>query len=167
MSESHDPPGRDEASPPSAESADLPDDRTGTVEQVPQPPPGGRETILLVEDDDSLRVVVGAVLRRLGYQVLEAATPGEAFMLFAAHGPEIGLLLSDIVLPEMDGPTLADRLVAVRPDLRVLFVSGYEDDELPIEDDNPNVGFLSKPFQTAVLADTIRALLSTAGDGGR
>ena len=121
---------------------------------------GGRETILLVEDEDSVRVIIGAVLRRHGYHVLEAATPGEACELFAVHGPEIALLLSDVVMPEMNGPALAQRLVAVRPELRILFISGYADGASPIDGSNPNVSFLSKPFQASVLANKVREILS-------
>ena len=99
----------------------------------------GRETILLVEDEDSVRVIVGAVLRRHGYRVLEAAGPREACDIFAAHGPVIDLLLTDVVMPDMNGPALAQRLVALRPQLRVLFISGYADGGSPIDGSNPNV----------------------------
>jgi two-component system cell cycle sensor histidine kinase/response regulator CckA len=121
----------------------------------------GCETILLVEDEDSVRVIIGAVLRRHGYHVLEAATPREACDLFAAHGPEIDLLLSDVVMPEMNGPALAQRLVAVRPDLRILFISGHADGASPIDGSSPHVSFLGKPFQASVLANKVRDMLST------
>ncbi|MGE3177843.1 MAG: PAS domain S-box protein [Vicinamibacterales bacterium] len=131
-----------------------------TSPKTPRPAVGGRETILLVEDEDSVRVIIGAVLRRHGYHVLEAATPGEACDLFAAHGPEVDLLLSDVVMPEMNGPALAQRLVAIRPELRILFISGYADGASPIDGSNPNVSFLSKPFQASVLANKVREMLS-------
>jgi len=126
------------------------------------PAPGGHETILLVEDEESVRVVIGALLRRHGYRVLDAATPTEACELFARHRDEIALLLSDVVMPEMNGPALAQRLVEDKPALRVIFVSGYADGSSPIDGGNPNMRFLSKPFPASVLANTVREMLSGA-----
>ncbi len=138
----------------------LAGDRAGGT-TVPTASPGDAgETILLVEDEDSVRVIVGAVLRRHGYRVLEAATPRAACDLFAAHGPDVSLLLTDVVMPEMNGPALAQRLVAVRPGLRVLFISGYADGGSPVDGTNPNVSFLSKPFQAAVLVAKVREILA-------
>ncbi len=118
----------------------------------------GSETILLVEDEDSVRVIVGAVLRRQGYQVLEAATPNGACEIFERHKDEIDLLLTDVVMPEMNGPALAQRLVAARPDLRVLFISGYANVGFPI-DATANVSFLTKPFQGSALLTKVREVL--------
>jgi PAS domain S-box-containing protein len=126
-------------------------------------PASGCETILLVEDDDAVRVIVGAVLRRQGYQVLEASTPRAARDIFEQHGHEIDLLLTDVVMPEMNGPALAQRLVAVRPELRVLFISGYADMATPLDQENPNVGFLSKPFQASELTERVREMLNRPG----
>jgi CheY-like chemotaxis protein len=123
----------------------------------------GRETILLVEDEDAVRVVVSAVLRRQGYRVLEASTPRAAWDIFERHAREIDLLLTDVVMPEMNGPALAQRLVTVRPELRILFISGYADMTTPPESDNPNVSFLSKPFQASVLGERVRQMLSRPG----
>jgi PAS domain S-box-containing protein len=124
--------------------------------------PDGRETILLVEDEDAVRVIVRAVLLRQGYRVLEAGTPSAACELFNEHKDEIDLLLTDVVMPEMNGPALAQRLVSIRPELRILFISGYADVASPIESDNPNVGFLSKPFQASALAVRVREMLGKA-----
>ena len=118
-----------------------------------------RETILLVEDEDAVRVIVSAVLRRQGYQVLEASTPRGACDIFEQHAPDIDLLLTDVVMPEMNGPALAQRLVAVRPELRVLFISGYADVASPFDSENPNISFLSKPFQASVLANKVKEIL--------
>ena len=107
-----------------------------------------------------MRVIVGAVLRRQGHNVLEAATPRDACEIFAKQGDEIGLLLTDVVMPEMNGPALAQRLVGLRPELRVLFISGYADMAIPLDRDNPNVSFLSKPFQASVLARRVRQMLA-------
>jgi two-component system, cell cycle sensor histidine kinase and response regulator CckA len=126
-------------------------------------PSRGRETILLVEDEDAVRVIVSAVLRRQGYNVLEASTPRGAWEIFERHAGEIDLLLSDVVMPEMNGPALAQRLVTVRPELRILFISGYADMTTPPESDNPNVSFLSKPFQASVLGERVRQMLARPG----
>jgi CheY-like chemotaxis protein len=125
----------------------------------PAAPAGGGETILLVEDDDAVRVIVGAILRRHGYHVIEAATPGDACQIFQQHGSTIDLLMTDVVMPEVNGPALAQRLVAERPELRVLFISGYAN--VPSFDaGNPNVSFLSKPFRASVLAAKVREVLT-------
>ena len=75
----------------------------------------GRETILLVEDEDAVRAIISAVLRRQGYQVLEASTPRAACEIFARARDDIDLLLTDVVMPEMNGPALAQRLIGLRP----------------------------------------------------
>ena len=121
-------------------------------------PTGGRETILLVEDEDAVRAIVSAVLRRLGYQVIEASSPLRACEIFDEHGADIDLLLTDVVMPEMNGPSLAQRLVALRPGLRILFISGYAD--VSFDAVGPNVGFLTKPFEASALAATVREVLS-------
>jgi two-component system, cell cycle sensor histidine kinase and response regulator CckA len=121
-------------------------------------PPRGHETVLLVEDEDAVRVIVGTVLRRQGYTVIESATPHGAIELFDRHAEAIDLLLTDVVMPGMNGPALAQRLVARRPALRVLFISGYTGILSP-EMQNPNVGFLSKPFQSSVLLARVQEML--------
>jgi len=121
----------------------------------------GRETILLVEDEDAVRVVIGAVLRRQGYQVLEAATPRGAIEVFDQHASQIDLLLSDVVMPGMNGPTLAQRLIGLRPELRVLFVSGYADlSAMAVDTSSAHIDFLSKPFQASALAAKVREILA-------
>jgi len=122
-------------------------------------PARGHETILLVEDEDAVRLIVGTVLRRQGYTVIESGTPDGAIELFDRHGKDIDLLLTDVVMPGMNGPALAQRLVGIRPTLRVLFMSGYTNmlsPELP----NRHVGFLSKPFQSTVLIARVQEMLS-------
>lgn len=128
-------------------------------------PARGHETVLLVEDEEAVRFVISAVLRRQGYTVIEASTPVAAIELFEQHAEEIDLLLTDVVMPVMNGPALAQRLVAIRPALRVLFVSGYTG--LPsLEMQSPNVGFLNKPFQMAVLAARVREMLGRPAGAG-
>jgi two-component system cell cycle sensor histidine kinase/response regulator CckA len=120
----------------------------------------GRETILLVEDEDAVRAIVGTVLRRQGYRVLEASSATAACDIFDGHASEIDLLVTDVVMPDLSGPALAQRLIAARPGLRILLISGYADVEKPFAADIPNVSFLSKPFQASVLATRVRAALS-------
>jgi two-component system, cell cycle sensor histidine kinase and response regulator CckA len=139
---------------------------TASVHAPEAPPPEpegqrGTETILVVEDEPQVRALVRGILRRQGYQVLEAASPGEALLLSEQHRGRIDLLLSDVVLPHMSGPRLADRLVALRPDLRLLFMSGYADDSMMqqgiLEWD---VAFLQKPITVAVLTRKVREVLA-------
>jgi two-component system, cell cycle sensor histidine kinase and response regulator CckA len=118
-----------------------------------------RETILLVEDEDAVRAIAGAALRRHGYRVLEAATPRGACAIFEQHRDEIDLLLTDVVMPDMNGPALADQLTAIRPSLRVLFISGYADAS-PVRNGNPGMGFLGKPFHASVLVGRVGEILS-------
>jgi two-component system, cell cycle sensor histidine kinase and response regulator CckA len=113
--------------------------------------PQGRQTVLLVEDEEAVRRIIKALLVRQGYRVLEADTPRAALDLFDRHQQEIDLLLTDVVMPDMNGPALAQRLVALRPELRILFISGYADVGLPLDGASPNVSFLSKPFQASAL----------------
>jgi two-component system cell cycle sensor histidine kinase/response regulator CckA len=127
--------------------------------------PTGREGILLVEDEDSVRVIIGALLRRHGYRVLEAATPRGAQEIFAHHTDAIDLLLTDVVMPEMNGPALAQRLVSGNARLRVLFISGHADSASPAALKGPYVGFLAKPFQASALTRSVRELLDRPAGG--
>jgi two-component system, cell cycle sensor histidine kinase and response regulator CckA len=119
----------------------------------------GCERILLVEDEESVRVVVGALLRRNGYHVFEAATPNAARDIFAQQAGSIDLLLTDVVMPEMNGPALAQRCVAEKPGLRVLFISGYAEAASAVAGAGPQVRFLEKPFQATALTKVVRELL--------
>jgi len=121
----------------------------------------GTETILLVEDDEAIRTVTAAILRSLGYQIYPMASSVEALEMFAApNGPPFELLLSDIVMPDMGGRELADRLRAVKPGLRVLFMSGYVDDPVILQAvQDASVPFLEKPFTRDSLAKKVRDTL--------
>jgi len=121
---------------------------------------GGRATILLVEDEDAVRGVAGTMLRRQGYLVLDAPTPARACEIFAEQGGNVDLLLTDVVMPEMNGPALAQRLAVLNPELRVLFMSGYADVASPFDVGNPNITFLNKPFQSSVLLSKVREVLT-------
>jgi two-component system cell cycle sensor histidine kinase/response regulator CckA len=126
----------------------------------------GIETVLLVEDEDSVRAIVSAVLRRQGYQVLEASGARIACEIFAER-QDIDLLLTDVIMPDMNGPALAQRLIGLRPDLRVLLMSGYADMTSPPGGDSPNVGFLSKPFQASALTARVAQMLARPGSPGQ
>jgi two-component system cell cycle sensor histidine kinase/response regulator CckA len=135
----------------------------------PRPPtpvrtPHGQERILLCEDEPAVRDLVAAVLRRFGYVVVVATNPAEALLAVADRQAPIDLLLSDVVMPAMSGPDLARRAVSMRPDLRVVLMSGYAIDDA----DREAIGraaFLAKPFTPAELARTIRDALDGTPDG--
>lgn len=118
--------------------------------------PRGTETILLVEDEDAVRRVVQSMLKRHGYQVLASASPEDALTLADQHGGVIHLLITDIVMPGMSGRKMAETLTELRPEIKVLFVSGYGDAS------SQNGGyFLQKPFSAGELATKVREVLSS------
>ncbi len=122
-----------------------------------------RETVLLVEDETGVRRVVGSMLQRYGYEVIEAATPGDACAVFDQRPDDIDLLVTDVVMPEMNGPALAQRLVGLQPRLRVLFISGYAAiDPNVLGLSRRHVGFLSKPIEASRLAAKVRELCTAS-----
>jgi PAS domain S-box-containing protein len=122
--------------------------------------PGAGETILVAEDEDALRSMVAAFLQERGYHVLEAADAFQAIEAAAAHGGPIHLLLTDVVMPGMNGRQLADRLVSHHPELKVVYVSGYTDQALqPHEPAHNGFVFLQKPFSVDQLGVKIREAL--------
>jgi PAS domain S-box-containing protein len=121
----------------------------------------GWETVLLVEDEDAVRVLAREVLRRHGYVVLEAHHGLDALHVAERHAEEIHLLLTDVVMPYMSGRELVDRLAAVRPTTKALFMSGYTDHALMNEDVPAGAAFLQKPFTPEVLARRVRHILDT------
>ncbi len=119
---------------------------------------GGQETILLVEDDEAVRTVTRRILEQAGYTVIDAPGPRTATALAASHPATIDLLLTDVVLPDENGLSLARRLTAVRPGLRVAFMSGYTGElhgaELPA-----GAPYLTKPFAPDALLTAVRRAL--------
>jgi two-component system, cell cycle sensor histidine kinase and response regulator CckA len=132
-------------------------ERTAEREQPPPPAaprPDGREKILLVEDEARVRKLVEAVLRRGGYEVIEASTVSAALEI-CARDERIDLLLTDVVMPKMSGPQLAARFTASRPEAKVLYVSGYMDVEVV----GLELEFLRKPFTPEALLRRVRDVL--------
>jgi nitrogen-specific signal transduction histidine kinase len=124
---------------------------------------GGTETILLAEDDASVRCIAGRTLRLLGYAVLEAANGAEALAVAETHRGPIHLLITDVIMPQLGGRSLAEQLYPARQELRVLFTSGYTADVLTDLLLHPEVAFLGKPYAPDHLAWRVREIL----DGGR
>jgi two-component system cell cycle sensor histidine kinase/response regulator CckA len=119
-------------------------------------PARGTESILLVEDDDSLRDLAGIVLEKLGYTVHSAANGVEA-MKIAENHMEIALLLTDVVMPQMSGKELADRLRSSRPFMKILFTSAYTEDAITHHGIlDPGIEFLHKPYTPSILARKVR-----------
>ena len=121
---------------------------------------GGDETILLVEDEAANRRLGARMLEQLGYRVLVAGTPSRAMQLAEENAGEIDLLLTDVVMPEMNGRELAEQLRGRYPQLMLLFMSGYTANVIAehgvLEE---GVHFLQKPFSTMTLAAGVRAAL--------
>jgi CheY-like chemotaxis protein len=133
---------------------------TEPAPHVPSTPPSGTETVLLVEDEDAVRDVVRRVLERQGYHVLEASSGPRALALAATWSAAIDLLLTDVIMPEMNGPQLAAQLSAQRPGLRVLYASGYAADALgPLGLATREVDLIQKPFTPGGLARRVRQAL--------
>lgn len=120
----------------------------------------GTETILLVEDEEPLRKVVIELLTQIGYNVLSASNGKEAMHVSQTYPHRIHLLITDVLMPEIDGPELAKTLCAVRPDLRVIYISGYTDDCLAPEGIlEPGTVLVNKPFSVRVLSAKMREVL--------
>lgn len=141
------------------------------VAMLPQPQPveapaktarTGKETILVAEDQPDLRWMICQFLQELGYSVLEAKDGGDAVALAEQYKGTIDVLLTDVVMPRIRGSEVARQLSASRPDMRVIFMSGYTEGEFgaaPGEDGGPGTTLLQKPFELDSLALKIREVL--------
>jgi CheY-like chemotaxis protein len=123
--------------------------------------PMGSETVLLVEDDPLVRAMAKRLLKQQGYRVLEATNGEEALRVIQEQaGEEIHLLLTDVVMPQMGGKELADQLKILRPDIKVLYISGYTDNAIVHQGVlNPGTHFLQKPFSIKTLSHKVRDVL--------
>jgi len=127
----------------------------------------GRETILLVEDEESVRKMALTMLKNLGYKVIEARDGEEAMMLADRHGGRIDLLMTDIVMPGINGRELSERLTGLYPSMKTLFTSGYTEDVIVhhgvVES---HLNFIGKPYSLQGLAGKIREVLAPGRPGG-
>ena len=119
------------------------------------------ETIMVVEDEPAVRVLVSQTLQQLGYTVLEASDGYEALSVIKRHAGGLHLVLTDVIMPLMNGWELATRLKTIRPGTRVLYMSGYTDDVLAFHGvSQPEVHFIQKPFSSTRLAEKVEMVLS-------
>jgi two-component system, cell cycle sensor histidine kinase and response regulator CckA len=124
----------------------------------------GTETILLVEDQDDVRQVAQQILRRYGYHVIEARNAGEAWLTSERHPRTIQLLLTDVVMPQMSGRELAERLTRARPEMKVLYMSGYTDNTIVHHGIlDSGIAYLQKPILPEMLARRVREVLDGPG----
>jgi DNA-binding NtrC family response regulator len=123
---------------------------------------GGAETVLLVEDDQQVRNLSAIILKRYGYRVLVAAAGREALSMIADHQGVLDLLLTDVIMPDMNGKELYEKVSSLYPGVRVLYTSGYTDDVIAhhgVIDEGVN--FIEKPFTGKALAAKVREVLET------
>jgi DNA-binding NtrC family response regulator len=124
----------------------------------------GTETILLVDDEESLRNVVVDLLGQLGYRVLSAASGHDALKLAKEYPGRIDLLLTDVVMEGLPGPALAEELSPSRPEMKVVFISGYADSSLaPNGVLKPGTVLVHKPFTIRILSAKLREVLGSPG----
>ncbi len=143
--------------------------RTDDVELAVPVPAGdttgrGCETILVVEDDAQLRGVASGILRRNGYQVLEASSGSDAIVVCQAYQRGIDLLLTDVVMPHMNGSELANQLGALRPAMRVLYMSGHTAHAIQHLELDPSIALLQKPLTPATVLRAVRGVLDRSVD---
>jgi PAS domain S-box-containing protein len=143
----------------------ITDDDTDMTAPEKKAPAGGTETILLVEDEPAILRMTRMMLERKGYNVLSAATPTEAMGKAKNHPGTIDLLMTDVVMPEMNGRDLAEKLSALYPDINILFMSGYSANVIAHQGVlDEGVAFIQKPFSMADLAEKVREVLDIASD---
>jgi two-component system, cell cycle sensor histidine kinase and response regulator CckA len=127
----------------------------------------GAGTILLVEDEDAVRLFSARALRNKGYKVIEARSGRAALDIMSQSVEQIDLLITDVVMPEIDGPALAREVRTWRPDLRVIFISGYAESAFRSQADGVSMNFLAKPFSLKQLAGKVKDVMQGAGEDVR
>jgi CheY-like chemotaxis protein len=133
------------------------------LQDVPSTRLRGNETVLVVEDEHAVRELTKRMLASAGYKVLVAANGGEALLQCERTGGGVALVLTDVVMPQMSGKDLVDRLAALCPQLKVLYMSGYTDDTIVHHGVlEPSTDFIAKPFSATELLRKVRGVL----DGG-
>ncbi|MEO1104998.1 MAG: response regulator, partial [Pseudomonadota bacterium] len=137
---------------PAARPAEAPRAEAGPADLT------GSATVLLVEDEEAIRTIAARALSAKGYTVLAAASGVEALEIFEEEGDRVDLLLTDVIMPELDGPSLVKEVHAVRPELKVIFMSGYADGASV--DDLGSARFLPKPFTLKDLAEIVKRELA-------
>jgi DNA-binding NtrC family response regulator len=131
------------------------------------PARGGHETILLVEDEPAILKLATSILELNGYTVATASTPEAALAWVSANETPLHLVVSDVMMPRINGGALRERMLALRPGLKFLFISGYSGDALGgIDLGGPGIGFLHKPFSADALARKVRNLLDALQPSG-
>jgi two-component system cell cycle sensor histidine kinase/response regulator CckA len=124
----------------------------------------GSGTVLLVEDEEAVRAFASRALVSRGYKVVQAVSGVDALDVLKRHDGEIDLVISDVVMPEMDGPALLKRLRAHKPDIKFIFISGYAEDAFKgAITENEQFAFLPKPFSLKQLAAAVKEALTEAG----
>ncbi len=121
-----------------------------------------RKTVLLVEDENEVREIIQLILRSRGVEVVSASSPDEAIKLAESRNGAIDLIISDIVMPGMNGPTLVRKLGYLQPGVPVLYMSGYPERDFEQLCAADNVGFLSKPFLPDELVEQAETLVAGA-----
>jgi DNA-binding NtrC family response regulator len=120
----------------------------------------GSETLLIVEDEEQVRVLARTILRKYGYEVLEARSGGDALLVCEQHLGGIDLLLTDVVLPLMSGPQLAARVAPMHPSMKVLYMSGYTGSSETLQHlHSSGASFLQKPLTPGGLVSRVREVL--------
>ena len=123
--------------------------------------------MLLVEDEEIVRQMAGEALRSEGYMVIEAENGRRALEMFREHAPQIDLMVTDVVMPEMSGTQLAHAASLLRPDIQVLYMSGYTDESIvPHDVLDADVAFIHKPLTPAALLAKVREVLNSKTDEG-
>jgi two-component system cell cycle sensor histidine kinase/response regulator CckA len=117
--------------------------------------------VLLVEDEESVRRLFSTVLESSGYRVLPAAAPHEALAMARNHDGPLDLVITDVIMPDMDGRSVAAAVLALHPGCRVLLISGYPSDSAEVGGDIGDAAFLQKPFTPRTLVARVREMLQS------